>query len=158
MDEISNVLNQYLIETKLSKIAYFTNRIPTLSESQHLTPYFSYVCFCAQSFSEQSTFLFNKCWANFKKVPFDVYVSPIEICVTARQFNFINLKIKKSESVKEIINFFVNYKSTVNKNYPVLLRIAIESNELSSLIKEKNLKTECEISSSDIIIRIDNEG
>ena len=153
--EISNLLSQYLVEFSLSKIAYFTNQMPIKSESDGLSGYFSYICFCSSSFSEQSSFLFNKYRARFKKIPFDVFVSPVEECVTARQYNFVSLKCEDIEDAKEKASFLIQNKSRVNRNYPILVRLTIESNDFCDFIEKDGLKIECKLSSSDIVIRID---
>lgn len=153
--ELSNLLSQYLVEYSLSKIAYFTNRMPKKSESDNLSGYFSYICFCASSFSEQSSFLFNKYRARFKKIPFDVIVSPVEECVTARQYNFVSLKCKDLKDAKEKVIFLAQNKNMVNRNYPILVRLTIESNDFCGFIQKDGLRPECKLSNSDIVIRID---
>ena len=153
--EISNLLNQYLIDCSLSKIAYFTNCMPTKSESESLATYFSYICFCTSSLSEQSSLLFKKYWAKFKKVSFDVFVSPVEECVTARQYNFVSLKCKDLEDAKKAVSFVKENKRLINRNYPILLRLIIESDDFCDFIDKNGLDIECKLSSSDVIIRID---
>lgn len=153
--EISNLLNQYLIDCRLSKIACFTNYMPTKSESENLTAYFSYICFCASSLSEQSSFLLNKYWAKFRKVPFDVFVSPVEECVTARQYNFVSLKCDDLEDVKRAVSFVKENKRLINRNYPILLRLIIESDDFCDFRDNNGLNVEFKLSSSDAIIRID---
>ena len=153
--EISNLLDQYLKEFSLSKIAYFTNRIPTRSESEALAGYFSYICFCASSLSEQSSFLLSKYRARFKKIPFDVFVSRFEECVSARQYNFVCLKCQDMQDAKEKVSFLTQNKNMVNRNYPILVRLKIESNDFCDFIERDGLKVECKLSYSDIVIRID---
>lgn len=153
--EITDLLNQYLIDCKLSKISYFTNYIPTKSESEYLTGYFSYICFCASSFSEQSLFLFNKNWAKFRKVPFDVFVSTVEECVIARQYNFVSLKCNDQDDAKRMVSFVKENKHLINRNYPILLRLIIETKDFCDSIDKNGLNVECELSSIETIVRID---
>lgn len=153
--EIFNLLNQYLIDSSLSKIAYFTNCMPTKSESESFSVFFSYICLCASSLSEQSLFLFNKYWAHFKKVPFDVVVSTVEECVTARQFNLVCLKCTGFEETKRMVSFVKENKRLINRNYPILLRLIIESDNFCDSIDMDGLNVECKLSSSEAIIRIE---
>ena len=152
---ISKLLDQYLIDCSLSKIAFFANYKPTKSESKSLAAYFSYICFCASSLSEKSSFLFNKYWAKFKKVPFDVFISPIDKCVTARQYNFISLRCTDLQDTIRVVSFVKMNKLLINERYPILLRLIVETRDVCSFIEKNDMNVECKLSPSDVIMRID---
>ena len=153
--EILNLLNQYLVDSSLSKIAYFTNYIPTKWEDERLAAYFSYICLCASSLSEQSSFLYNKYWVKFRCVPFDVFISPVEERMTARQYNFISLKYKNLEDAIKALSFVKGNKLSINKNYPILLRLIVETDDICNSIDKNDLNIKCILSPSDVIVRID---
>ena len=153
--EISDLLNQYLIDCSLSKIAYFTNRMPTKSDSENLSAFFSYICFCTSNLSKLSSFLFNKYWARFIKVPFDVFVLPFEECVTARQYNFINLKCENLEDAERKVYFIKENKRLINRNYPILIRLNIKSGDFFDFMEKNGFNIACNLSATDIIIRIE---
>lgn len=153
--QIKNLVSRYLTECGLNKIAFFTNFIPSKNESIELAPYFSYICFCAFSRKEQSNILFNKYWSKFKRVPFDVVVSPIEKCIVSRQYNFISMKFDSNDRAKEVLLFIKTNKNRVNRKYPIIFRVIVESNDLCSSLRNNKYDVVCEISYSDVVIRVD---
>ena len=152
---LTYLLSHYLAECSLNKIAFFTNFIPSKNESVNLAPYFSYICFCAFSRVEQSYILFNKNWSKFKRVPFDVLVSPIRECIVSRQYNFISIKFDSNDKAKKFLLFITNNKHRINRNYPIIVRILVESNDLCSSLGNSEFDVVCELSYSDVVIKID---
>lgn len=153
--ETARCLDTYLRDCSLTKLAYFTNRIPVRSESEYLTPYLSYACFCASSRAEQSLFLFHKYWARLRKIPFNVLVSTLENGVTSRQFNFLSLGTADNQEAEHAVNCVIRNRLRINKHYPVLLKLTCQSGDVCQLVDGMGLRAECSFAPSHTIVRID---
>lgn len=147
-------LNKYLQENNLSKVACLTNYPPNEYDKKYLIEDFNYICFCVSDFAEQSRTLFLKYRKGYMRIPFNVVISPVEQCLLDRQFGYVFLECKNKGEVEQKINYISINKQNINRNYPILLRIVCETDNICCLSFSGNIKLEDELSANDLILQV----
>lgn len=151
---IKKVLNKYLKENNLSKVACLTNYSPNEYDKKYLIEDFNYICFCVSDFTEQSRTLFLKYCKGYKRISFNVVISSIEQSLLDRQFGYVFIKCKSKDEVEQKIHYISVNKQKINRNYPILLRMICEADNIGCLSLPENIKIEDELSANDLMLQV----
>lgn len=153
--KIKKVITQYLKTYQLSKISYLTNCQPNKYDNKYLLEDFNYICFCLSDYNALSNVLFLKYKYGYKKIPFDVMVGEISAAVHKRPFGYIWFTNKSADEIEGLIQYISSNKDTINKKYPILLRISSIDDHIRKSVLPENCHIAAAFSPKDLLIRIE---
>ncbi len=153
VSSLKRILSDYLSEHHLPKIACVTNCLPSREERRNLATFFNYVCFCASSRRRKVEMLFLAYLFGYRAIEYDVVVMDVEECLVRRQFSYACLGASTSARAKEILQYVAATKQSINRNYPVVVRMLCDDLD-ENIQLPGNIAVRAILSTGDLIYEV----
>jgi hypothetical protein len=152
---IQKTIEIYLAENRLSKMAYFTNKLPSANEKKYISDCFCYMCYCMKNSLEKYEVYFLVWKYGYNKIPYDVHTGKIEDFISRRgAYGYVSLKLNNSNDVESTINHLITHKKNINNQYSILLNVICQNDSISNIVLPANCKDLKIISDYERLLRI----